>query len=37
MKENNWYEPPKVEVIEVESGFAFSGYGQDSDDSEFGY
>lgn len=39
MKENNWYEPPKVEVIEVEveSGFAFSGCGQDSDDSELGY
>ena len=32
------YEPPKVEVIEVEveGGFAISGYGQDSDDSEFG-
>ena len=33
------YEAPLVEVIEVEveSGFAISGYGQDSDDSEFGY
>ncbi len=32
------YEAPLVEVIEVEveSGFAISGYGQDSDDSEFG-
>ena len=38
MKENIWYEPPKVEVIEVEveSGFAISGSGPDSDDSEFG-
>ena len=34
-----FYEPPMVEVIavEVESGFAISGYGDDSDDSEFGY
>ena len=35
-----FYEPPMVEVIEVEveSGFAISGsgYGSDSDDSEFG-
>ena len=32
------YEPPKVEVIEVEveQGFATSGYGPNSDDSEFG-
>ena len=32
------YEAPKVEVIEVEveQGFAISGYGLDSDDSEFG-
>ena len=32
------YEPPMVEVIEVdvEGGFAVSGYGPDSDDSEFG-
>lgn len=35
------YEPPKVEVIEVqvEQGFAvsgISGYGMNSDDSEFG-
>ena len=39
MKENIWYEPPKVEVIEVEveGGFAISGYAPDSDDSEFGY
>ena len=38
MKDNIWYEPPKVEVIEVEveGGFAISGYGHDSDDSEFG-
>ena len=29
------YEPPQVEVIEVEveKGFAVSGYGSDSDDS----
>ena len=33
------YESPEVEVIEVEveGGFAISGCGQDSDDSEFGY
>ena len=35
------YKAPLVEVIEVhvEKGFAasFGGYGQDSDDSEFGY
>ena len=33
-----FYEPPMVEVIEVEveSGFAVSGYSNDSDDSEFG-
>ena len=32
------YEPPMIEVIEVdvEGGFAVSGYGSDSDDSEFG-
>ena len=38
MKENILYEPPQVEVIEVEveKGFAVSGYGPDSDDSEFG-
>ena len=32
------YEPPQVEVIEVEveKGFAVSGYGSDSDDTEFG-
>ena len=32
------YEAPKVEVIEVmvERGFAVSGTGSDSDDSEFG-
>ncbi len=32
------YEAPKVEVIEVkvERGFFISGYGSDSDDSEFG-
>ncbi len=32
------YESPKVEIIEVEveGGFAVSGYGSDSDDSEFG-
>ena len=35
MKENILYEPPQVEVIEVEveKGFAVSGYGPDSDDS----
>ena len=34
----NMYEPPQVEVIEVEveKGFAVSGYGSDSDDTEFG-
>ena len=41
MKENIWYEPPMVEVIEVEveKGFAGSldGYGPDSNDTEFGY
>ena len=39
MKENIWYEPPKVEVIEVEvgCGVVISGFGHDSDDSEFGY
>ena len=40
MKQRDFmYEPPKVEVleVEVEGGFAISGYGQDSDDSEFGY
>ena len=41
MKENILYEPPMVEVIEVEveKGFAGSldGYGSDSDDSEFWY
>ena len=33
-----FYEPPMIEVIEVkvEGGFAASGYGSDSDDSEFG-
>jgi hypothetical protein len=33
-----FYEPPMIEVIEVEveGGFAASGYGFDSDDSEFG-
>ena len=38
-KENLEYEPPLVEVIEVEveKGFAISGYGNDSDDTEFGY
>ena len=38
MKENILYEPPMVEVIEVEveCGFAISGHGSDSDDSEFG-
>ena len=32
------YEPPMIAVleVEVESGFAVSGYGSDSDDSEFG-
>ena len=39
MNANVMYEPPKVEVIEVEveGGFAASGYGSDSDDSyDFG-
>ena len=37
MSRNVMYEPPMVEVIEVEveGGFAVSGYGSDSDDSEF--
>ena len=32
------YKPPKIEVIEVEveGGFCTSGYGPNSDDSEFG-
>ena len=32
------YEPPTVEIVEVamEQGFAISGWGHDSDDSEFG-
>ena len=32
------YEPPMIGVleVEVEGGFAVSGYGSDSDDSEFG-
>ena len=36
--EEIFYEPPMIEVleVEVESGFAISGSGQDSDDSEFG-
>ena len=35
--EEIFYEPPMIEIIEVEveSGFAVSGYGSDSDDSEF--
>ena len=40
MKQRNFmYEPPIIEVIEVEveGNFATSGYGHDSDDSEFGY
>ena len=41
MKENILYEPPMVEVIEVEveKGFASSldGYASDSNDTEFGY
>ena len=39
MKEKILYEPPVVEVIEVdvEKGFSMSGYGPDSDDTEFGY
>ena len=40
MKENILYEPPMVDVIEVEveKGFADSldGYGPDSDDTELG-
>ena len=32
------YAPPTIELMEVgsEQGFAMSGYGSDSDDSEFG-
>ena len=38
MKENILYEPHMVEVIEVEveGGFAVSGYGPDSDDTVLG-
>ena len=40
MKTNDFlsYEAPQVEIVEVEveQGFAVSGYGSDSDDSEFG-
>ncbi len=39
MKQQNLnYEPPMIEVVdvEVEGGFAVSGYGPDSDDTEFG-
>ena len=38
MKENIWYEPPKVEAIEVEveGGFAISGYGDDTND-DYGF
>ena len=38
MKQRDFmYEPPIIEVIEVEveGGFAVIGYGSDSDDSEF--
>ena len=37
-KRMRMYAPPKVEIIEVEveKGFAISGYGSDSDDSGFG-
>ena len=33
------YMPPMIDMskVEVESGFAVSGYGPDSDDSEFYY
>ena len=35
MKQRNFmYEPPMIEVIEVE---VEGGYGNDNDDSEFGY
>lgn len=40
MKENILYEPPKVEVIEVEveGGFCVSGYGDDTNEEyEFGW
>ncbi len=35
---NAAYEAPQVEMIEVavEKGFAVTGWGEDSDDSEFG-
>ena len=38
MKTAEMYEAPVVEVIEVEveKGFAISGYGYDSDDTEYG-
>ena len=37
--EEIFYEPPIIEIleVEVESGFAVSGSGSDSDDSEFYY
>lgn len=34
------YEPPKMEVVDIElegAVMAMSGFGNDSDDSEFGY
>ena len=39
MKQQDFiYEPPMINVVEVEieDGFAISGVGSDSDDSEFG-
>ena len=35
----SFYTPPELEICEVaiEQGYSLSGYGNDSDDSEFGY
>lgn len=37
-RNNKQYEAPRVEIIEVqvEKGFTLSGWGLDSDDSDFG-
>lgn len=37
-EQEKMYAPPTIELMEVgsEQGFAMSGYGSDSDDSEFG-
>ena len=37
-EQEKMYSPPPIDLMEVgsEQGFAMSGYGSDSDDSEFG-